>query len=71
MKQRIYKTPKKKENKKESTICEYCLVSTKDKKEYYWVDMGDHYILVCIDCIEEHDLVIGKPYFESKKKQKE
>lgn len=67
-----YKSYKKTVTKKppEKPICQYCFDDTKDKKEYFWVDRETHYILSCIDCIESRNLIINRPYFESKRKEK-
>lgn len=64
-----YKKPVKK-TVTEKPICQYCLDNTQDKSDYYWVETESCYELSCLKCIEKHNLLASKPYFQSKRKQK-
>jgi len=66
---REYTKPIKKKTT-EKPLCQYCLDNSKDKTEYVWVDTEMCYELACLDCVENNNLVIVKPYFVSTKKPK-
>ena len=68
-----YSTNKTKKTK-EVGICEDCLRSPGDgdlKPEmFFWIQRKGYYSLSCIDCIEEFDHVVVKPYKKKRRRPK-
>ena len=73
MEKKEWKKPVRKKPEKHISICQSCLKTSADKnmneEMFYWVDRENHYSLHCIDCIEEKNLKIHKPYKEPSKKR--